>query len=58
MTEKLYTVNEVAGMLRVTAWTVRQWLNNEEHPLVGIQPASKWLVKESDLKKYLESKHG
>lgn len=58
MTEKNYTVEEVAEMFRVTSWTVREWLKDPQHPLKGHKPASRWLVKESELKKYLESKHG
>lgn len=58
MTEKNYTVDEVAAICRVTKWTVREWLKDPSHPLVGIKPGTIWLIPEPNLKQYLEAKHG
>lgn len=57
-TEKNYTVEEVAEICRVSPWTVREWLKDEKHPLVGIKPAMRWLIPESNLKAYLETTNG
>lgn len=58
MTEKNYTVSEVADICRVTEFTVREWLKDPNHPLEGHKPGGRWLVKESALTKYLESTNG
>ena len=60
MTDKNYTVPEVAEICRVTPWTIRQWLNDAKHPLKGIKPegSSKWLIPATNLREYLETKHG
>ncbi len=56
MTEKLYTTDEVAEVCRVTIETVREWLKDGK--LVGTKPGRAYLIKESDLKTYLEARHG
>lgn len=58
MNEKNYTVDEVADICRVTPYTVREWLKDPNHVLVGHKPGSKWLVTETALKTYLESTNG
>jgi excisionase family DNA binding protein len=63
MIERNYTVSEVAKILGVTPYTVRTYLR--EGKLEGFKNTDsgrsnndRWRVKESILKKYLESKHG
>lgn len=58
MNEKNYTVDEVAEICRVTPYTVRVWLKDPNHPLVGQKLGLKWLVTETALKTYLESTNG
>ena len=60
MEEKNYTAEEVAEICRVSPWTVREWLKDDKHPLVGFKPhvRSRWLIPESNLKKYLETTNG
>jgi excisionase family DNA binding protein len=52
----MYTVQEVAAICRVTIWTVREWIKAGK--LVGEKRGRAYLIKESDLKTYLEAKHG
>ena len=60
MIEKNYTVPEVAAIVRRTEWTVREWLKDPNHPLVGFKPQGSrtWLVTEVNLKTYLEASNG
>lgn len=49
MEEKIYTIAEVAEILRVKDYTVREWLR--EGKLKGFKAGNRWRVKESELKK-------
>ncbi len=50
--EKLYTVNELTEILRVSQRTIYRYLKSGE--LKGVKVGSEWRFKESDLKKYLK----
>jgi excisionase family DNA binding protein len=53
--ERILTTAEVAERLRVTEWTVRQWLLAGK--LRGSRPGGRragWRVRESDLERYLD----
>lgn len=56
MPEKFYTPDEVAEILKVTAWTVREWCK------AGKLNASKagrgWRVSEDDLIDFMKARHG
>jgi excisionase family DNA binding protein len=54
--EKIYTVDEVAAIEDVTIWTVREWIKAGQ--LIATKRGRAYQIKESDLKTYLESKHG
>lgn len=56
VTEKLYTVEEVADIVKVTEWTVREWL--KAGSLVGFKVKRAWRIKESDFKTFLNERHG
>lgn len=63
MVEKQYKVSEVAKVLGLTPYTVRQYLNNGtlQGYKLNTETTAKnasWRVSESALKTYLESKHG
>jgi predicted transcriptional regulator len=63
MIEKQYRVREVAKILGLTPYTVRQYLNNgtlRGYKLNTDTTAknASWRVTETALKEYLESKHG
>lgn len=54
--DRLLTVPEVAERLRVSAYTVREWLKAGRLP--GYRPGGTkagWRVKESDVSRFLES---
>jgi excisionase family DNA binding protein len=53
--ERTFTVPEVAARLRVTEWTVREWLRTGR--LRGYRPGGTkagWRVDESDLAAFIE----
>lgn len=50
--ETLYTVEEAASMLKVTALTVRRWLKSGE--LRGSKIGGLWRIKESDIEAALK----
>lgn len=52
--ETVYTVDEVAEMLKVKPLTIRRWLNSGE--LTGIKFGKIWRIKESDLEAFLEAR--
>ena len=55
-TERLLTVPEVAEQLRVSEWTVRQWLRARK--LKGYRPGGTkagWRIRESDLDQFIEA---
>lgn len=63
MIEKQYRVSEIAKILGVTPYTVREYLKSGE--LEGYKlntettaKNASWRVGESALKRYLEKKHG
>jgi excisionase family DNA binding protein len=51
-----YTVSEVAEIVRVTEWTVREWLKSGT--LKGSKPGRGWRVTEEDLHTFLNERHG
>lgn len=55
-TPKYYKVEEVAEILRVTAWTVREYL--KAGILKGSKPGGQWRISEDSLTEFLEAKHG
>lgn len=56
MVTKMYSATEVATILGVTKATVREWLKTEK--LKGVKPTGQWRVSETELKRFLEEKHG
>jgi excisionase family DNA binding protein len=55
MTSTLLTVPEVAARLRVSEWTVREWLRRGR--LQGLRPGGTkagWRIDEADLERFLE----
>jgi excisionase family DNA binding protein len=54
--EKTYTAEEVAVICGVTVWTVREWIKAGQ--LVGTKRGRAYKITESDLRNYLENKHG
>ncbi len=55
MEEKLLTVEEVAEKIRVTPYTVREYLKKEVIPAYKLEDGT-WLVRESDVMAYLEKR--
>ena len=53
---KYYTSEEVANICRVTVWTVREWIKADK--IKGIKRGRSYLIAESDLRDFLETKHG
>ena len=53
MEEKLYTVNEVAEILKIDPHTIRQWL--KEGTINGIRLGRYWRIRERDLKELYET---
>jgi excisionase family DNA binding protein len=53
---KLYTTGEVALLCSVTPETVRNWINSGD--LKAIRINNFWRVRHTDLKAFLDSKHG
>lgn len=56
MIEVFYTTDEVARICRVTVWTVREWI--KDNKMSATKRGRAYLISETDLKKYLEEKHG
>lgn len=56
MDERYYTADEVANICRVTVETVREWLKADK--INGIKRGRGYLIAESDLRDFLETKHG
>jgi excisionase family DNA binding protein len=54
--DPLYTSDEVAEIAKVTAWTVREWC--KAGTLKATKAGRGWRIKESDLKAFLEERHG
>ena len=52
--ETVFTVEEVAAMLKVTPFTVRRWL--KEGQIRGIKFGKLWRICESDLDVFLEAR--
>ncbi len=50
--ENVYTVNEVARLLKVHPITIRIWLYNGT--LVGIKAGRHWRIREQDIKNFYE----
>lgn len=48
------TVNEVAGLLRVTPETVREWLRGGE--LRGLNLGGRWRVLREDLQEFIKDR--
>lgn len=53
---KIYTVEEVADLLKIKPETVRVMLRDNE--LNGFKAGKAWRVTEEDLKKYIQSQGG
>ena len=53
---KIYTVEEVANLLKIKPETVRVMLRDNE--LNGFKAGKAWRVTEDDLKKYIQSQGG
>jgi excisionase family DNA binding protein len=58
MAEETLTAAEVADRLRVTPWTVREWLRSRR--LHGYQLGGRagWRVRESDLAQFIAAREG
>ena len=57
--ERLYTVPEVAEKLRVSTWTVLNWLRAGQ--LKGFRAGGTkagWRIRESDLQRYVAEREG
>lgn len=52
MEEKLYTVEEVAKMLRFQPNTIRLWLENGK--LRGVKVGWQWRIRECDLQEFVK----
>ena len=53
---KIYTVEEVADLLKIKPTTVRAMLRDSE--LNGFKAGKAWRVTEDDLKKYIQKQGG
>lgn len=53
---KIYTVNEVAEMLKVDPETIRLLLRNQK--LKGLKIGNSWRIEENELEAYLETLRG
>ena len=53
---KIYTIEEVADLLKIKPETVRIMLRDNE--LNGFKAGKAWRVTEDDLKKYIQSQGG
>ena len=53
---KIYTVEEVADLLKIKPTTVRAMLRDNE--LNGFKAGKAWRVTEDDLKKYIQKQGG
>lgn len=51
--DKYLTIEEVADKLRVTAWTVREWVKSGR--LQAIKPGHQYLIAESVLERFERS---
>ncbi len=51
--DKLLTVEEVAEYLHISPESVRRYLRDGE--MGGVKLAKKWLVREKDLEKFIQS---
>lgn len=56
MDEKYYTTDEVAAICRVKKETVREWIKDGK--LNAIKRGRSYLIREYDLRNYLEEAHG
>lgn len=56
MIERYYTTDEVAAICRVTVETVREWI--KDNKLVATKRGRAYLISQTDLKRYLEARHG
>jgi len=56
MKEKLYSTDEVAAITGRTIETVREWI--KEGKLPATKRGRSYNINESDLKKFLEARHG
>ena len=55
MEEKVYTVEEIAELLKVKVYTVREWLRTGK--LKGFKMGGRvWRVKESELDKFINGR--
>lgn len=52
---KLYTPNQVADILQVSAVTVKRWLNKGVIPGIKIGPGGQWRIRSDELTDYIES---
>lgn len=56
MPEKYYTPDEVAEILKVTPWTVREWCKAGK--LKASKPGRSWRIEEQDLLDFTRARHG
>lgn len=52
--EKLYTVYEVAKLIKCQPQTIRIWIKRGKLTAIKCNGSRKWLIKESDLKAFIE----
>ena len=56
MEERMFTVREVADHFRVTATTVRRWLESGDLRGVKLGDRAGWRVRESELERFLKER--
>jgi excisionase family DNA binding protein len=54
--QKFYSPKELAQMLGVSEWTIREWFKTGV--LKGAKHGRQWRMSTEELTKYLEEKHG
>lgn len=56
---RFYTTAQVGEMFGVTAYTVREWLKDPEHPLVGSKlKGGGWRVRVTEAERYAQEIYG
>ena len=56
MLPTLYTAPEVAGLFRVSTWTIRRWVRDPDHPLRAVQVGNRLLFFRDEVKQLLDAK--
>lgn len=52
--EKLYTVKEIAQILKMHEFTIHRWFRTDK--IKGTKIGKQWYMKESDLKELIDGK--